>query len=119
MRRVLLLLFVFSVFIYGCGKEENLTEPQKITSQVYKIDGIEAEEERENITTVRLCYDTDNGIVRWVNGSIFGFYGNATRFEFSDYCVSGNYLMEFYCENKTGMQKVFFCRSGCADNHCV
>ena len=125
MRRVLLLLFVFFVFIYGCGKEEELTnQPQKITAQVYKIDekideAEEEKEESETITTVRLCYDTDNGIVRWVNGSIFGFYGNATRFEFNDYCISSNYLMEFYCDNETAMQKVFFCKSGCLENHCV
>ena len=115
-----LILAFFIVFAYGCGKEENLTEqPQKITAQVYKIEEPEAEEERENITTVRLCHDTDNGITRWINGSVFGFYDNATRFEFNDYCISNNYLMEFYCENEIAMQKVFLCKSGCVDNHCA
>ena len=118
---LLLILFVF--FIYGCSKEEApLTG--KITAITYKVEEIEstedtAKEERENITTVRLCHDTDNGVVRWVNGSIFGFYSNATRFEFTDYCISNNYLMEFYCENKIAMQKVFFCRHGCINGHCA
>ncbi len=120
MKKVLLILVLSIIFAYGCGKGEDLTkQPQEITAQVYKIEEPEIEEKRENMTTIRLCYDTDNGITRWVNGSIFGFYDNATRFEFNDYCISNNYLMEFYCENKIAMQKVFFCRHGCIDNHCI
>ena len=121
MKKVLILAF-FIIFAYGCGREE-AQFTGKITVSTYKIEELdiieERVEERENITTVRLCYDTDNGITRWVNGSIFGFYSNATRFEFTDYCISNNYLMEFYCENKTGIQKVFLCKSGCTDNHCI
>ena len=76
------------------------------------------EEKRENITTVRLCHDTDNGMVRWVEGKIFGFYDNATRFEFNDYCQNFNYLMEFYCEDENPKQQIFLCKNGCEDNHC-
>ena len=109
------------IFVFGCGKEEPQTT---ISAEVIKeIEGerenIEVEEERENITTVRLCYDTDNGMVRWVNGSVFGYYDNATRFEFNDYCQNFNYLWEFYCENENPMQMIFLCTSGCEDNHCL
>ena len=117
-----LIFAFFIVFAYGCSKEEAPLTGNIIVS-TYKIEEPDAmeetREERENITTVRLCYDTDNGIARWINGSIFGFYDNATRFEFNDYCISNNYLMEFYCENKIAMQKVFLCKSGCTDNHCA
>jgi len=119
----LLLLFLV-LFILGCSKEEPLTEqPDKIAAQVREIDDLEIEEYvevvEEKITTVRLCHDTDNGIVRWVNGSVFGFYNNATRFEFNDYCQNFNYLWEFYCENETPMQRIFLCTNGCENNHCL
>jgi len=125
MKKILFLLFVFSiVFILGCSKEESkLENPDKIIAWTYKIDDIveETEEEivEEEIVTVRLCHDTDNGIVRWVNGSIFGYYDNTTRFEFNDYCQNFNWLWEFYCENETPQQRHFLCRNGCEDNHCL
>ena len=110
------------IFTFGCDKEGKV---EKITG-AYEIEEIEViedmegviEEERENITTVRLCHDTDNGIIRWVNGSIFGFYSNATRFEFNDYCQNFNYLMEFYCEDEYPKQRIFLCKNGCVDAHC-
>ena len=117
---LLLILFIF--LIYGCGKEEAVLTGN-IAVSTYKVEEMEvteeSDEERENVTTARLCHDTDNGIARWVNGSVFGFYDNATRFEFNDYCISNNYLMEFYCENEIAMQKVFLCKSGCTDSHCI
>jgi|TARA_B100001964_G_C14135239_1_gene554810 hypothetical protein len=116
MKRIPILIFIiFLLFIYGCGKEE-------ITTQAYKIEEIEAAEEEvteENITTIRLCHDTDRGMVRWVNGTVFGFYDNATRFEFNDYCLNFNYLWEFYCENGNPLQEIFLCINGCEDNHCL
>ena len=45
--------------------------------------------------------------------------GNHMEVVFYDYCISNNYLMEFYCENKIAMQRVFLCKSGCIDNHCA
>ena len=129
MKKILFLLFIFYiVFIFGCSKEEvaieKLEQPGKITAYTYKIDEIELEEEiieeeKEQIKTVRLCHDTDNGIVRWVNGSVFGFYDNATRFEFHDYCQNSNWLWEFYCEDENPEQRHFLCRNGCQDNHCL
>ena len=126
MRRIISFLLIFVViFLFGCSKEE-IMEVEKITAAV--IDEIEVEdkevpviveEEKEEIVTVRLCHDTDNGIVRWVNGSIFGFYGNSTRFEFKDYCQNKNYLMEFYCEDENPKQFLFLCRNGCEDDHCA
>jgi hypothetical protein len=109
------------VLVIGCSKEPT-TDSEPITAQAYKIDEIEAAEDdviEEEIVTTRLCHDTDNGMVRWVNGSVFGFYDNATRFEFNDYCQNFNYLWEFYCENETPMQETFFCVNGCEDNHCL
>ena len=124
MKNILLLFFVLViVFTYGCSKEE--TAPTgKITATTYKVEEVEvtedtAEEERENITTVRLCHDTDNGILKFEEGSVFGFYDNATRFEFNDYCQNKNYLWEFHCENETPKQRIFLCRNGCVDNHCA
>lgn len=130
MKIILLLLSLFLIiFILGCGKGEITEEtvyPKKITAKVSDIEGIETPEGIEapediegEIVTVRLCHDTDNGIVRWVNGSVFGFYNNATRFEFNDYCQNFNYLWEFYCENENPMQRIFLCTNGCEDNHCL
>jgi len=120
-----LFLILLTFFILGCSKEEatgTITGAYEI-KELEAIEGIvednTVEDERENITTVRLCHDTDNGIVRWVNGSVFGFYNNATRFEFNDYCQNFNYLWEFYCENENPMQRIFLCTNGCEDNHCL
>jgi len=120
-----LLLILLTFFILGCSKEETT----ETITKVYEIKELEIignvvenkiiEVNRENITTVKLCHDTDNGIVRWVNGSVFGFYDNATRFEFNDYCKNFNYLWEFYCENEDPMQRIFLCTNGCEDNHCL
>jgi|TARA_Y100000031_G_scaffold132499_1_gene153626 hypothetical protein len=122
MKKILFLFFVIFIFlISGCGKEEaaeTITGAYEI-KEIEVIEQSEVEEEREKIITVRLCHDTDNGIVRWVNGSVFGFYNNATRFEFNDYCQNFNYLWEFYCENETPMQRIFLCTNGCEDNHCL
>jgi len=126
MKIILPLLSIFLIiFIVGCDKTET-----KVTTQVIKAADPEVigvveieeeieEEEEEDIFTVRLCHDTDNGIVRWVNGSVFGFYNNATRFEFNDYCQNFNYLWEFYCEDERPLQRIFLCTNGCEDNHCL
>ena len=107
-----LLVILGIIFIIGCNKEETT---EKITG-AYQIEEVQTaedvkeeavEEERKNTTTVRLCHDTDNGVVRWVKGSVFGFYSNATRFEFNDYCQNNNYLMEFYCEDEYPDQPSF------------
>ena len=122
MKKIIILLSIFLlIFVYGCNEEEVVSLDKTVTAKVIKDIKIEVAEEeiKENITTVRLCHDTDNGIVRWVNGSVFGFYNNATRFEFIDYCQNKNYLMEFYCENETPFQRRFLCRNGCVDAHCA
>jgi hypothetical protein len=122
MKKILFLFFVISIiFGYGCSKEEApLTGKIIVTTQKSEeIEGASVgEEEREDIATVKLCHDTDHGILKFENGSIFGFYSNATRYEFNDYCMSQNYLMEFYCENETALQKSFLCRNGCTEGHC-
>jgi len=123
MRKIFLLLVIFGIiFVFGCSTEEPTTTISAgvITEVESEEEIVEVvEEELGNITTVRLCHDTDNGIVRWVNGSVFGFYHNATRFEFNDYCQNFNYLWEFYCEDENPMQRVFLCVNGCEDNHCL
>ena len=123
MQKIFSLLATFGIiFVFGCSKEEPTTTiSAAVIEEIESEDEIVevVEEERENITTVRLCHDTDNGIVRWVNGTVFGFYNNATRFEFNDYCQNFNYLWEFYCENEYPMQRIFLCINGCEDNHCL
>lgn len=122
MKKIIILFSIFLlILIYGCNKKEEVSLDKTVTANVIKDIKIEVAEEeiKENIKTVRLCYDSDNGIVRWVNGSVFGFYDNATRFEFIDYCQNKNYLMEFYCENETPFQRRFLCRNGCVDSHCA
>ncbi|MAE43173.1 hypothetical protein CMO93_05355 [Candidatus Woesearchaeota archaeon] len=119
----LLLFILLIILISGCSNESNITGA---TTALTSVEPIEEEiidepieEEKENITTVRLCHDTDNGIVRWVKGKIFGFYDNATRFEFNDYCQNFNYLWEFYCEEENPKQQIFLCTNGCEDDHCL
>ena len=124
MRKIFSLLILFGIiFVIGCSKEE-IKDLEPITAEVYDIDKPEIIEEEvevieEEIVTVRLCHDTDNGIVRWVNGSTFGFYDNAERFEFNDYCFDNNILIEYYCENETPQNRTFLCTNGCQDNHCL
>ncbi len=120
MKRVFSLLIVLIIiFIIGCGKEdlETITGGYEIKEIEVTKEDIEVRE-KEEIYTVRLCHDTDNGIIRWVNGSVFGFYDDATRFEFNDYCQNFNYLVEFYCEDEEPEQQIFLCRNGCVDAHC-
>jgi len=127
MKQFLVLFFVLAVFlIYGCGNEKNVEEniesSEKITAQMYKIEEIEVAEEdivEEEIYTVRLCHDTDNGILKFENGTVFGFYNDATKFEFNDDCQDNNLLWEFYCEDENPMRITFICKSGCRDNHCI
>ena len=110
-KRYLVFSIVLIILIYGC--EQVIEEPEIIEEKVV------VEEEREKIVTVRLCHDTDNGIVRWVNGSTFGFYDNAERFEFDDYCFDNNFLIEYYCQNEIPQNRSFLCDNGCLDNHCL
>lgn len=118
-----IVLMIGLISVFGCSKEEPATISggaiREIESEEEIVEAAEEDEEAGNITTVRLCHDTDNGIVRWVNGSVFGFYSNATRFEFNDYCMNFNYLWEFYCEDENPMQRIFLCTNGCEDNHCL
>ena len=117
MRKILILFLFLIIFVLGCSKEEAVSEPI-ITAEV-----VDSGEDFEDITkdanTVRLCHDTDNGIVRWKDGNIFGFYDNATRFEFNDYCLDQGHLMEFYCEDENPVKRIFLCKQGCEDNHCL
>jgi len=127
MKKIMLLFLVMLIFIYGCGKGEIVEEYtyplEEITAQVHDIDEPEIIEEvkivEKDILTVRLCHDTDNGMVRWVNGTIFGFYNNAERFEFRDYCFDNNILVEYFCENEIPQNMTFLCTNGCEDNHCL
>ena len=123
MKRILLLFLVlFVIFMYGCKAEDSKSNDARITTWSYKVDNIEVPEEaieEEGVTTVKLCHDTDNGIVRWVNGSVFGFYNNASRFAFRDKCLDNNLLIEYYCEDEIPQYRPFTCRNGCIDNHCA
>ena len=74
--RKTILFLAFLIFIMGYVKEEKTPlQDTTVTAEVIKNEKSETEEEIiENVTTVRLCHDTDNGIVRWANGVVFGFY---------------------------------------------
>jgi len=127
MKKILFLLIFSFIFIYGCSESETMLTGATTALDVVE-EPVEAEPEEpievieeieENIKTVKLCYDSDNGIVRWEKGKIFGFYDNATRFEFEDYCRNFNYLIEFYCEEENPKDQIFLCTNGCVDNHCA
>jgi len=125
MKKILFIIFVLTIFlVYGCGKDpETILEP--ITADVVEVEYIEIveedviDEEKEDIKTVRLCHDTDKGIIRWAGGTVFGFYDNAERFEFDDYCFDNNILIEYYCEDEIPQNRTFICKSGCEDSHCI
>ena len=118
-----IIFLMFSLFlIIGCKEKISQDILPLITTEVINEEPTEEVEEEiieDNIKTVRLCHDTDKGIIKWVKGSIFGYYDNATRFEFIDYCQNKNYLMEFYCEEENPLQKLFLCKNGCVDDHCA
>jgi len=120
MRQILALIIIFLlVSLVGCNKEEN--KKQEITAEVVKEPEHEkAAEAREEITTtVKICYDTDNGIIRWEKGTVMGFYENTTRFELEDNCYNKNYVVEYYCENEEPLETIFLCKNGCIDSHCA
>ena len=120
MKKIYFILLLFSLsLIISCKEEATQETLPIITAEVIKEDPIEEEIIEENIITLKLCHDTDKGIIKWVKGSIFGYYDNATRFEFIDYCQNKNYVMEFYCENENPLQKLFLCKNGCIDDHCA
>ncbi len=73
---------------------------------------------KEEIKTINICYDSDNGIVRWEKGKIMGYYDNGENYEFDDYCIDKNYVVEFYCEEEKPYNISFLCRNGCQDSHC-
>ena len=122
MRKIFSLLVILGIIVLGCSKGE---EPATtISTEVIKEIEVEevvevVEEETEDIISVRLCHDTDNGMVKWRNGSVFGFYHNAERFEFNDYCFNNNILVEYYCEDERPQNMTFVCKNGCEDNHCL
>ena len=123
MRQILALITIFLlIFLVGCSKEEK--EESKITAEVVKETesektGVTEKDEEEITTTVKICYDSDNGIIRWTKGTVMGFYNNATRFEFEDHCYNKNYVVEYYCENEEPLETIFLCRNGCIDSHCA
>lgn len=124
MKKYVILLFIFSaLFIIGCNeKEEETTEDNEITAQVYKVDEIieeELPEPEEEIVTVKLCHDTDNSFNQWTPGRVFGYYDNAQRFEFRDECKDQTFVLEFYCENEEPKQDIYLCTNGCVDGACL
>lgn len=118
MRQILALITIFLlIFLVGCSKEK---EESKITAEVVKeSEKTEVKVEEEITTTVKICYDTDNGIIRWEKGTVMGFYNNTTRFEFEDHCYNKNYVVEYYCENEEPLETIFLCKNGCIDSHCA
>ena len=67
---MVLTLISLIILISSCSNESNISGA---ATDLTSIEPIEeeiihepVEEVEENITTVRLCHDTDNGIVRWI-----------------------------------------------------
>jgi hypothetical protein len=116
--------FIFVLLIIGCGKQE--PEQEQITAKVIAdevplpvVEPEILEEVEEITTTVKLCFDTDNGIIRWEAGSIFGFTDKAERYEFYDYCIDRTHVSEYYCENEEPRNETHPCSNGCVDSHCL
>lgn len=133
-KSIVIISLIFVLITIGCNKDVEIRDADEITAAVLEVDNVEDEEpvekivedgsvveevDEEPIVTVKLCHDTDNGIIRWVNGTTFGFYDNASRFEFKDNCENKNYLTEYYCENEDPLFRVFLCKNGCEDSHCL
>ena len=122
MKKIFSLLIILGIiFIIGCAKKETGIGGITGGSVIEEVENTEVIEEavREEIKTIRFCYDTDNGMVRWVNGKILGFYDNAERFEFNDNCFDDNILVEYYCdEDEVPQNETFVCKNGCVDGHC-
>jgi hypothetical protein len=112
------IVIILFIFMLGCGKEDKNTKTE-VTAEVVKEPQVEEEKIQENIKTVNICYDTDRGAVRWVNGTVMGYYDNAMRFEFKDYCFANQVLVEYYCENEMPYNITLICRNGCVDGHCI
>ena len=122
MRQILALITIFLlIFLVGCGKEK---DESKITAEVVKESeskktGVTEKVKEEITTTVKICYDSDNGIIKWEKGTVMGFYNDTRRFEFDDHCYNKNYVVEYYCENEEPLKTIFLCRNGCIDSHCA
>ncbi len=122
MRKIFSLLVILGIIVLGCskGEEPATTISTEVIKEIEVEDDAEvAGGETEDIISVRLCHDTDNGMVKWRAGSVFGFYHNAERFEFGDYCFNNNILVEHYCEDERPQNMTFVCKNGCEDNHCL
>ena len=123
-----ILLLILIAFILGCSKDaaQDQITGDVVGDRVEIVDRVvtgpieeEIEKEEEEVSTIRICHDTDNGIIRWVNGAISGFTDKAERFEFSDYCLDEHILVEHYCENEAAQNVSFECKNGCVNAHCV
>ncbi|MAG91381.1 hypothetical protein CMO83_01770 [Candidatus Woesearchaeota archaeon] len=123
MKQYLYIIFIIIlILVIGCGKEE--VESEEITGEVVaeetQDETVEAEiEPEEEILTVKLCHDTDNGTIKWVNGTVLGFTNKSERFELKDFCVDKNHVSEYYCEDEEPKNEYFLCKSGCVDGHCT
>ncbi|MBL7055119.1 hypothetical protein ISS05_05160 [Candidatus Woesearchaeota archaeon] len=119
MKQILALIMILLILLLnGCGKKQTEITAEIIKEPEYE-EKTEEKTEEETITTVKICYDTDKGIIRWEKGTVMGYYSNTTRFEFDDYCVNENYVREYYCENEDPLETIFLCKNGCVDAHCA
>ena len=120
MKKIFSLLVILAIIVLGCskGEEPATTISTEVIKEIEVEEDVEVVEEEE-IVSVRLCHDTDNGMVKWINGSEFGFYHKAKRFEFNDYCFDNNILVEYYCEDERPRNMTFVCKNECEDNHCL
>jgi len=95
----LVLLLLFS----GCAKKEEIKSEEK-------------KEISESIQTKGSCIDSD-GINEKIKGSVRGSFENGSSYVFNDRCEGSIFLIEYYCDENTPINKNFRCE--CEKGACV
>ncbi|MBW2993302.1 hypothetical protein KY317_01880 [Candidatus Woesearchaeota archaeon] len=107
MRYLLLIaILVSGLVLAGCAQ----TGTDAVTGTAIKPLSEQAEEPAEDV-----CFDSDNGINERTAGTVTGI-SNGQEFEFSDTCIRGHHLIEYYCEENTYQNQNFVCQ--CMEGAC-
>ncbi len=112
------------------GLTLNSQNSQSETNIVGKSTFSEVSEKCSNIDCEALCFEQDNGNYPFVFGEIKARYAKDTNKDgcidecvsssFSDYCIDGSTLMEYFCDEKNlPSTKISNCANGCIDGECL
>ncbi len=105
MKQLLLIAIIVSgLILAGCAQ----TGTDSVTGTAVKSP--ELVESAEDI-----CFDSDDGINKDIAGKVTGML-NGQEFEFSDTCIRGHHVIEYYCEENTYKNQNFACQ--CTDGAC-